>query len=72
MHVKTGLSVVIQDSRSQHQNKKKALERLGELYRDHQRDQLKQQQADIWKDGIVIQRGNPIRTYEGVKFKRKK
>lgn len=69
-HVALGLSVLVQDSRSQHQNKKIAIERLQELYGQKCKDALIKDEANLWKKGIQVQRGNPCRVYEGREFKR--
>lgn len=71
-HLPTGLSVFVQDSRSQYQNKKTALERLTQRFHEHQLQGVQDSEQEIWKKNIEEQRGNPIRVYEGEKFKRKK
>lgn len=40
-HAESGLSVLVQDSRSQHQNKKIAIQRLQEVFAQHQLNNLK-------------------------------
>ncbi len=71
-HLPTGLSAFVQDSRSQHQNKKIALQRLTERFREYQLEEAQDTVQEIWKKNIDVQRGNPCRVYEGEKFKRKK
>lgn len=71
-HLPTGLSVFVQDSRSQHQNKKTAIERLTQRFQEHQLLGAQDSDQEIWKKNIEVQRGNPVRVYEGIKFKRKK
>jgi peptide chain release factor len=68
-HAKSGISVLVQDSRSQHQNKKIAIERLQEIFEIHQLNNLKIDEREDWKKGIVVQRGNPIKTFSGAQFK---
>lgn len=68
-HAESGLSVLVQDSRSQHQNKKIAIQRLQEVFAQHQLNNLKVEEREDWKKGIVVQRGNPTKTFSGSNFK---
>jgi len=69
-HKPTGLSVLVMDSRSQHQNKNIALSRLNEKLKLYAAEQLKQQFQIVWKNQSQIQRGNPKRIFEGKDFKK--
>lgn len=71
-HLPTGISVVSMDSRSQHQNKKLATERLMLKLNEAQLDVLKQQFQSQWMNQMAVERGNPIRTFEGSDFKKLK
>lgn len=71
-HIPTGISVVSMDSRSQHQNKKLATERLMLKLNEAQLDVLKQQFQNQWMNQMAVERGNPIRTFEGSDFKKLK
>jgi peptide chain release factor len=71
-HVPTGISVVSMDSRSQHQNKKLATERLLLKLNEAQLNLLKQQFQSQWTNQLAVERGNPIRTFEGSDFKKLK
>lgn len=71
-HLPTGISVVSMDSRSQHQNKKLATERLLVKLNEAQLDVLKQQFQSQWMNQMAVERGNPIRTFEGSDFKKLK
>ncbi|OWP77087.1 peptide chain release factor H [Flavobacterium oreochromis] len=71
-HIPTGISVVSMDSRSQHQNKKLATERLFQKLAEFDKSILQQQVQDTWMNQMQIQRGNPIRVFEGTDFKREK
>lgn len=71
-HTPTGISVVAMDSRSQHQNKKLATERLMQKLQIHNLEQLKNQLQTTWTNQLQIQRGNPIRVFEGSDFKKEK
>ena len=71
-HLPTGLSVLVQDSRSQHQNKKIAVQRLNDLYAAKILVASQSMDVDQWKMNIDIQRGDPSRVYEGKSFKLRK
>lgn len=71
-HVPTGIAVVSMDSRSQHQNKKLATERLMLKLAQNNVEQLKNQFQNTWMNQTQVERGNPIRTFEGTDFKKEK
>ncbi|WP_296150457.1 peptide chain release factor H [uncultured Flavobacterium sp.] len=71
-HIPTGIAVVAMDSRSQHQNKKLATERLLKKLEDETLQQLKNHVGKQWENQLNIQRGNPIRTFTGTDFKKNK
>lgn len=71
-HVPSGISVVSMDSRSQHQNKKLATERLLVKLNQAQLQLLQQQFQQQWTNQLAIARGNPIRIFEGSDFKKQK
>ena len=59
IHKKSGLSICIQDSRSQFQNKKIATNKLKEIFDQHQIKLLQNIIIEQWKHSINIQRSNP-------------
>lgn len=71
-HVPTGVSTVCMDSRSQHQNKKTSRERLILKLEEEEIKQLKNQFQTTWMNQTQVQRGNPIRVFEGFNFKKQK
>lgn len=71
-HIPTGIAVVAMDSRSQHQNKKLATERLMQKLAQNNVEQLKSQFQNTWMNQTQIERGNPVRTFEGTDFKKEK
>jgi peptide chain release factor len=68
----TGLFVKVSDSRSQHQNKKIAVERLILKINEYQMKQLASSTQNERKNHLEIQRGNPIRVFKGTDFKKEK
>jgi peptide chain release factor len=71
-HIPTGIAVVSMDSRSQHQNKKLATERLLKKLEDETLQQLKNHVGKQWENQLNIQRGNPVRVFSGTDFKKNK
>jgi peptide chain release factor len=71
-HIPTGISVVSMDSRSQHQNKKLATERLLQKFQEASVKQLKLGVQNEWMNQLQIQRGNPVRVFQGSDFKKEK
>jgi peptide chain release factor len=71
-HIPTGISTVCMDSRSQHQNKKTARERLLLKLEEEEIKQLKTQFQATWMNQTQVQRGNPVRVFEGSDFKKQK
>jgi len=71
-HLPTGIAVVAMDSRSQHQNKKLATERLLKKLESETLQQLKNHVGKQWENQLNIQRGNPTRTFAGTDFKKNK
>lgn len=71
-HLPTGISVVSMDSRSQHQNKKLATERLLIKVQETSLSKIKDQFQSQWMNQMQIERGNPTRTFEGSDFKKQK
>ena len=69
-HIPTGIAVVAMDSRSQHQNKKLATERLLKKLEGETLQQLKNHVGKQWENQLNIQRGNPTRTFTGTDFKK--
>ena len=71
-HVPTGISTVCMDFRSQHQNKKTARDRLILKLEKEEIKQLKNQFQTTWMNQTQVQRGNPVRVFEGSDFKKQK
>ncbi|MFI1770638.1 peptide chain release factor H [Thalassobellus citreus] len=71
-HTKTGMQVLVMDSRSQHQNKKIAIKRLQEKVGRYNNEQLKVSIQNQWGNHLNLERGNPIRVFTGSDFKTQK
>ena len=69
-YVPLGLSVVSTDERSQHMNKKLALERLNELIKQQNDDGKRTVDWDNWLEHTRLVWGNELRIYEVMNFKR--
>lgn len=69
-HKASGLSVSVMDTRSQHQNKKLAIERITQKFYNEQLEQLKKRVQSSWENHLNLQRGNPVRKLKGTDFKR--
>ncbi len=62
-------SVVVRDSRSQHQNRRLALERLAALASAEQAEAEASRRGETWALHGQLQRGEPHRIFEGRHFK---
>ncbi len=69
-YLKTGQSVFVQDSRSQMENKKLSIGRLKEKVMEFHIRQLEERMQATWNNHLSVQRGNPIRTFAGIDFKK--
>ena len=72
IHKPTGIAVVAMDSRSQHQNKKLATERLLAKLNEENLKGIQEQMESEWNNQTKIKRGNPTRTFKGSDFKKPK
>jgi peptide chain release factor len=62
-------SVVVRDNRSQHQNRRLALERLSALIAAERAEAEADRRGETWALHGQLQRGEPRRTFEGKRFK---
>jgi len=72
VHIPTGLTVSSREERSQYQNKRRAMERMQELLREHERQADAVQTCQAWQEHYRLVRGNPVRVYRGMNFQRVK
>ncbi len=71
-HRPTGLTAMAQEERSQHMNKKLALTRLLARIEAAQDARAKQSQQEQWGMHNELERGNPVRVFQGERFREKK
>lgn len=72
IHIPTGLVSECTEERSQLQNRRKATERLKKKIAELQDARDREQVNDAWREHYRIERGNPVRVYQGEHFKRKR
>ena len=71
-HKPTGIVVTCTEERSQVQNKKRGMKRLAGILAARQKDNNAEALNSAWQKHTEIVRGNPVRKYEGEKFRRVK
>lgn len=72
IHIPTGITVTSTSERSQYANKKDALAKLNLILDAREKEEKKRQVNSAWREHMKIVRGNPVRIYEGMEFRRKK
>ena len=70
LHKPTGIVLTCTEERSQVQNKKRGMNRLAGILAARQEDKNAEALNSAWQKHTEIVRGNPVRKYEGEKFKR--
>lgn len=68
----TGDVIVCMEERTQHLNKRRAIRLLKEIIDNNNSSIELQNQTSDWKKHTNIQRGNPVATFVGMEFRRKK
>lgn len=72
IHPRTGISVFVQDGRSQFQNKKRARERIAAKLDAHFGRDLIERVQQQWSQHHELERGNPVKVFTGMDFKPRK
>lgn len=72
VHIPTGITVTSTSERSQFANKKDALDKLNLILHQKELEGKQRQIHSAWREHTKIVRGNPVRIYEGMDFKRKR
>ncbi|PWT28153.1 peptide chain release factor H [Butyrivibrio fibrisolvens] len=70
-HLPTGITVTSTKERSQYMNKQDALRKLSAILKNANNASRDSQKAVAWAKHAQIQRGNPVRIYEGERFVRR-
>lgn len=69
IHIPTGIRMSSTRERSQLMNKKDALRKLAIVLKNKNTSQIEQSKNNAWSKHTDIVRGNPIRVYEGERFR---
>ena len=69
-HIKTGITVVSKEERTQYQNKKIAMKKLLNKLQELEEEQINRRQVEIWEAKSEIKRGEPEIVFKGEKFKK--
>ncbi len=67
-HTETGISVRVESERSQHANKRLSRVLLFQKLEAKKLEQMTQQEKARWQQHWEVERGNPVKTFKGVKF----
>ena len=70
-HIPTGIYIVSTRERSQYLNKQDALRKLATVLHQLNNDNKAGNKKEAWSKHAAIERGNPVRVYEGKDFKLK-
>lgn len=70
-HLPSGLSVLAREERSQHANRRLALARLAHALAGREAERRAGFHQDRWNCHNALERGNPVRVYEGTGFAQK-
>lgn len=68
VHIPTGISVVSTEARSQHMNKKLAVNRLCDILAERNAVIGQKEKELAWLEHTRLERGNPVRIYKGDTF----
>lgn len=69
-HMPTGLTVTATEERTQQWNRQLAMKKIKALLVQGKKAQKRQQKTRLWQSHQQLERGNPIRIYEGKAFQR--
>ena len=70
-HAPSGVTVVAREKRSQHANKRLSLLKIAAILSQRQVAEGAAQAHETWQQHHNVERGNPVRIYEGAKFRRR-
>lgn len=70
-HLKTNISAIAREERSQYQNRRLALARLAQALEEEEKRKGQEKQQQLWDLHQSLERGNPVRVFEGNEFAEK-
>jgi len=70
-HTPTGVQTSASAARSQHANKKLALEKLETILVSREQEKLAKRKQDQWLRHNELERGNPVKVFVGMEFKQR-
>jgi len=71
IHIPTGIVTECREERSQFMNKARCIKKINAMLTEIEMNNMSSQKHEMWSEGNNVVRGNPIRVYEGLNFKRK-
>jgi len=71
-HIPSGISVLAREERSQHANRRLGLARLAEALAAREQSAARANQQERWSEHNLLERGNPVRVFEGEEFKERR
>lgn len=71
IHLPTGITVTATEERTQQANRRIAEKKIQEILKKQQKQLQKNAKRDAWHEHYQLERGNPVRIYEGANFKLK-
>lgn len=71
IHKPTGIVVTSTEERTQQANRRMAEKKLQEILKQQQAEFNRKADREAWHEHYQLERGNPVRVYEGLKFKLK-
>lgn len=72
VHMPTGIAVISTEERSEYANKRNAMRKLNAILEQKEKAESEKQVHSAWREYNWIQRGNPVRAYVGMEFRRKR
>ncbi len=67
-HIPTGVIVTARESRSQHENKKIAMQKLKQRLENQDEERTSESSKSQWSNHNQLERGNPVKTFKGLEF----
>ncbi|PWJ43179.1 peptide chain release factor H [Sediminitomix flava] len=68
IHKPTGLCVTATDSKSQHQNKQAAIEKMKFAFQAQRIENMQSQIDAQWREHLSLERGNAVKVFRGTRF----